>query len=100
MFNNPQMSEYFTNSNTYNFSNFDTNEFVIYHIVHNIHVFYISYFIFYILLIKKYKSIYMYKKALQHAPQILIKKKVKHSAEWQCKSYEYDYVWLYMYIRT
>lgn len=29
MSNNPQMSENFTNSNTYNFLNFDTNESVI-----------------------------------------------------------------------
>lgn len=32
----------------------------------------------------------MYKKALQHAPQILIKKKVLQNGN--AKSYEYDYV--------
>ena len=34
MSNNPQMSEYFTNSNTYNFLNFDTNESIINQVVH------------------------------------------------------------------
>lgn len=45
MSNNPQMYENSTNSNTYNFLNFDTNEFVIKHIAHNIFIFHIINFI-------------------------------------------------------